>query len=51
MKSSMAERASNAELREQISKCLDSARLTIEIIYEIFQHQDFFRTWYVVVQQ
>ncbi|OGE47467.1 hypothetical protein PENARI_c043G10213 [Penicillium arizonense] len=46
MKSSMAERASNAQLQEQIGKCLDSARLTIEIVYEIFQHQDFFRTWF-----
>ncbi|KAL6230897.1 fungal-specific transcription factor domain-containing protein [Aspergillus navahoensis] len=46
MKSSMAERASNAQIQEQIGKCLDSARLTIEIIYETFQHQDFFRTWF-----
>ncbi|KAE8326305.1 fungal-specific transcription factor domain-containing protein [Aspergillus sergii] len=46
MKSSMAERASNAQLQEQIGKCLDSARLTIEIVYETFQHQDFFRTWF-----
>ncbi|KAL3478705.1 hypothetical protein BJX99DRAFT_223605 [Aspergillus californicus] len=46
MKSSMAERTSNGPLQEQIIKCLDSARLTIEIIYEFFQHQEFFRTWF-----
>ncbi|KAB8200990.1 hypothetical protein BDV34DRAFT_229706 [Aspergillus parasiticus] len=43
----MAERASNAQLREQIDKCLDSARLTTEIVHETFQHQDFFRIWEV----
>ncbi|KAE8316612.1 hypothetical protein BDV41DRAFT_573896 [Aspergillus transmontanensis] len=46
MKSFMAERASNAQLLEQIDKCLDSARLTIESVYETFQHQDFLRTWF-----
>lgn len=32
--------------QENISKCLESAKQTIEIIYETYRHQDFFRTWY-----
>jgi hypothetical protein len=32
--------------QENISKCLESARQTIEIIYETYRHHDFFRTWY-----
>ncbi|KAJ5814626.1 C6 transcription factor [Penicillium riverlandense] len=31
---------------EKITKCLNSASLTIEIVYETFQHHDFFRTWF-----
>jgi hypothetical protein len=29
-----------------IGKCLDSAKQTIDIIYDTFRHHDFFRTWY-----
>ena len=32
--------------QENISKCLESAKQTIEIIYETYRHHDFFRTWY-----
>jgi hypothetical protein len=31
---------------ENISKCLESAKETIEIIYETYLHHDFFRTWF-----
>lgn len=30
-----------------IHKCLDSAKKTIELIYETYEHQEFFRTWSV----
>lgn len=46
-KASTVEHACPVEAKTNIAKCLDSARLTIEIIYETYQHQDFFRTWYV----
>ncbi|KAJ5802099.1 uncharacterized protein N7503_004549 [Penicillium pulvis] len=46
MKSSTTEHSSTIELQRKIKNCLDSARLTIEIIYETYQHQEFFRTWY-----
>lgn len=49
MKASQVERTSNAQLQEQIAKCLNSARVTIEIVYDVLQHQDFFRTWYVLL--
>lgn len=32
--------------KENIQKCLGSAKETIEIIYETYRHHDFFRTWY-----
>lgn len=44
--SSPGERAS-VSASEGIQKCLDSAKQTIDIIYHIYQHHDFFRTWYV----
>jgi hypothetical protein len=47
MRYSTAEGMSKEQLQGKITKCISSARLTIEIVYEIFQHQDFFRTWYV----
>ncbi|KAF7547530.1 hypothetical protein G7Z17_g7683 [Cylindrodendrum hubeiense] len=31
---------------EGIQKCLDSAKQTIDIIYHVYQHHDFFRTWF-----
>jgi hypothetical protein len=42
----VVEGMSKEQRQEKITKCLTSARLTIEIVYDIFQHQDFFRTWY-----
>ena len=32
--------------QENILKCLESAKQTIDIIYESYRHHDFFRTWY-----
>lgn len=32
---------------EGIYKCLDSAKKTIELIYDTYEHQEFFRTWSV----
>lgn len=32
-----------------IQKCLDSAKKTIEIIYETYKYHEFFRTWLVSV--
>ncbi|KAK7748175.1 hypothetical protein SLS53_001430 [Cytospora paraplurivora] len=31
---------------ECIELCLESAKKTIELMYETFQHQEFFRTWF-----
>lgn len=32
--------------QQSIQKCLDSAKGTIDIIYETYRHNDFFRTWF-----
>jgi hypothetical protein len=45
---SLDERRYVAGSSEAIQKCLDSATKTIELIYQTYQHNDFFRTWYVV---
>lgn len=37
---------SSSVCQENISKCLESAKQTVEIIYETYRHHDFFRTWY-----
>ncbi|KAH0433878.1 hypothetical protein CcaCcLH18_05630 [Colletotrichum camelliae] len=44
--SSSAERASIPGSHEGIQTCLESAKQTIEIIYQTYQHHDFFRTWF-----
>jgi hypothetical protein len=35
-------------LGQAINKCVDSAKATIEIVYETYRVYSFFRTWYVV---
>ncbi|KAM6529312.1 hypothetical protein FALCPG4_007453 [Fusarium falciforme] len=44
-KPSIATRSTSAELHEEVAKCIESAKQTIETIYETCQHHDFFRTW------
>ncbi|WYZ46655.1 hypothetical protein EsH8_IX_000880 [Colletotrichum jinshuiense] len=44
--STSAERASIPGSHEGIHLCLESAKQTIEIIYQTYQHHDFFRTWF-----
>ncbi|OBR04053.1 C6 transcription factor [Colletotrichum higginsianum IMI 349063] len=46
--STSAERASIPGSQEGIHLCLEAAKQTIEIIYQTYQHHDFFRTWYVI---
>lgn len=43
------DRASEAQrlLEMAAKKCLDSARKTVEIIYETYRQYTFFRSWYV----
>ena len=36
-----------AELEETITKCLDSAMKTIDVIYDIYRVHTFFRCWFV----
>lgn len=43
--STHAERAHIPGSYEGIQTCLDSAKRTIEIIYETYKHHEFFRTW------
>lgn len=40
------EQPSSSVYHENISKCIESAKQTIEIIYDTYRHHDFFRTWY-----
>jgi hypothetical protein len=42
---SVAERTLEHSYKENIAKCLDSARQTVDIIYETYCQSDFFRTW------
>ncbi|KAF6831652.1 C6 transcription factor [Colletotrichum musicola] len=44
--STSEERASIPGSHEGIQACLESAKQTIEIIYQTYQHHDFFRTWF-----
>ncbi|TIC90287.1 putative transcriptional regulatory protein C3C7.04 [Colletotrichum higginsianum] len=44
--STSAERASIPGSQEGIHLCLEAAKQTIEIIYQTYQHHDFFRTWF-----
>jgi hypothetical protein len=46
LRSTKEERLAVPASQEGVQKCLDSARRTIEIIYETLQHNDFFRTWF-----
>ncbi|KAH8891226.1 hypothetical protein GQ53DRAFT_648828 [Thozetella sp. PMI_491] len=45
-KSSISKRASMTGFQEEVTKCIDSAKQTIEIIYQACQYHDFFRTWF-----
>ncbi|KAJ0158626.1 Uncharacterized protein CTA2_11183, partial [Colletotrichum tanaceti] len=45
--STSAERASIPGSQEGVHLCLEATKQTIEIIYQTYQHHDFFRTWYV----
>ncbi len=44
--STPAERASIPQSVEAIQKCLEAAKQTIQVIYQVYQHHDFFHTWY-----
>jgi hypothetical protein len=46
LRSTKEERLAVPASYEGVQKCLESARRTIEIIYETLQHNDFFRTWF-----
>ncbi|EUC40259.1 hypothetical protein COCMIDRAFT_41389 [Bipolaris oryzae ATCC 44560] len=46
MKSSLDERESVPGCLENTRKCLESARQTITIIYQTYEHNDFFQTWF-----
>ncbi|KAH6683609.1 hypothetical protein F5X68DRAFT_171820 [Plectosphaerella plurivora] len=46
LKSSATERATIPGAREATQKYLDSASKTIDIIYQTYEHNDFFRTWF-----
>lgn len=46
LRSTKEERMAVPASQEGIQKCLDSAKRTVEIIYETLQHNDFFRTWF-----
>lgn len=39
------QRSSASLFKENVAKCLDSAKQTVDIIYETYRHHDFFRTW------
>lgn len=47
LRSTAQERATMSDTKIGIQKCLESAKQTIETIYQTYQHSDFFRTWYV----
>ncbi|KAH6856158.1 fungal-specific transcription factor domain-containing protein [Chaetomium sp. MPI-CAGE-AT-0009] len=44
--STPAERASIPGSIGATEKCLEAARQTIQVIYQVLQHQDFFHTWF-----
>lgn len=46
LRSTKEERSATLGSHEGVQKCLQSARRTIEIIYETLQYNDFFRTWF-----
>lgn len=47
--SSHAERSAIPGSYDGIQRCLDSAKATIELIYETYKHHEFFRTWSVLM--
>lgn len=47
LRSTAQERATMSDTKTGIQKCLESAKETIETIYQTYQHSDYFRTWYV----
>lgn len=47
--STHAERSHIPGSYDCIQQCLDSAKKTIEIIYETYKHHEFFRTWSVLL--
>ncbi|KAL2696214.1 hypothetical protein AAEP93_002628 [Penicillium crustosum] len=46
LRSTPQDRASIPGSQEGVQKCLDSAKQTIDLIYQTYQHSDFFRTWF-----
>ncbi|KAK4119489.1 hypothetical protein N657DRAFT_581552 [Parathielavia appendiculata] len=44
--STAAERASLPSSTVSIQKCLEAAKQTIQVIYQVYQHHDFFHTWF-----
>ncbi|KAI1045048.1 hypothetical protein LB505_009387 [Fusarium chuoi] len=46
LRSTAQERATMSDTKVGIQKCLESAKQTIETIYQTYQHSDFFRTWF-----
>ncbi|KAH7214450.1 hypothetical protein DER44DRAFT_655891, partial [Fusarium oxysporum] len=46
LRSTAQERATMSDTKIGIQKCLESAKQTIETIYQTYQHSDFFRTWF-----
>ncbi|KAJ5284571.1 hypothetical protein N7505_002551 [Penicillium chrysogenum] len=46
LRSTPRDRASTPGSQEGVQKCLDSAKQTIDLIYQTYQHSDFFRTWF-----
>lgn len=47
--STHAERSTIPGSYDGIQRCLDSAKATIELIYETYKHHEFFRTWSVSI--
>ncbi|RKK80205.1 hypothetical protein BFJ69_g4395 [Fusarium oxysporum] len=46
LRSTAQERATMSDTKIGIQKCIESAKQTIETIYQTYQHSDFFRTWF-----
>ncbi|CAG9937423.1 unnamed protein product [Clonostachys rosea f. rosea IK726] len=46
LRSTAQERATMSDTKTGIQKCLESAKETIETIYQTYQHSDYFRTWF-----
>ncbi|AEO63828.1 uncharacterized protein THITE_2010769, partial [Thermothielavioides terrestris NRRL 8126] len=44
--STSAERAAIPQSVEAVQKCLESAKQTIQVIYDVYQHHAFFHTWF-----